>query len=175
MSECVREWARVYQERGLGICKLRPGQKRPNYKKWNRQSLPPELFRPCDSIGLLSGRLSGDLVCVDIDCLKALEAADRYLPATGMVEGRPGKPRSHRWYKVVDVPEAWTAKCAGGIGDRGRPSSSGVSVTWSSNSEAPERKQSFLPRPGPARTASAVKTVGGTLSGSPPCWGAWNF
>ena len=116
MSECVREWARVYQERGLGICKLRPGKKLPQYKGWNRRSLLPERFRPGDGIGLLSGRLSGDLVCVDIDCLKALEEADRYLPATGMIEGRPGKPRSHRWYKVVDVPEAWTAKCAGGIG-----------------------------------------------------------
>jgi len=116
LAECVRQWAAAYRERGLGVCKLRPGEKRPTYAKWNRFSLPPERFGPGDSIGLLSGRLSDDLVCVDIDCVKALEEADHYLPATGAVEGRPGKPCSHRWYRVVDIPEAWTATCAGGIG-----------------------------------------------------------
>jgi hypothetical protein len=76
----------------------------------------PEEFGPTDSIGILSGRLSGDLVCVDIDCSAALTAADRYLPRTSMEEGRPGKPRSHRWYRVKDIPQEWTATCSGGMG-----------------------------------------------------------
>ena len=44
--------------------------------------------------------------------------ADEYLPTTGMVEGRPGKRRSHRWYRVINIPPELTAapNVAGGIG-----------------------------------------------------------
>src|SRR5262249_51374827 len=71
-----------------------------------------------DSIGIQSGRLSNDLVCVDLDDPSTLADADRYLPPTEMVEGRPGKPQSHRWYRVVNVPDHLKApsKVAGGIG-----------------------------------------------------------
>jgi hypothetical protein len=116
MSECIREWAAEYRQRGLAVCRLKPGQKTPRYPKWNLASLEPDDFGPADSIGIISGRLSGDLVCVDIDCREALEEADRYLPGTRMEEGRPGKPRSHRWFKVTDIPPQWTATCAGGLG-----------------------------------------------------------
>src|SRR5205823_2829593 len=116
MLESIQEWAAEYRKRGLAICRLRPGEKKPMYKAWTQSSLEPEDFGPDDNIGILSGRLSSDIVCVDIDCQEALAEADDYLPGTGMVEGRPGKPRSHRWYRVADVPGEWTAACAGGIG-----------------------------------------------------------
>lgn len=48
--------------------------------------------------------------------------ADRYLPKTGMIDGRRGKPRSHRWYKVLDVPPDMGPRdmqAAGGIGGPG--------------------------------------------------------
>jgi hypothetical protein len=116
MSECVQQWATEYRRRGLAVCRLKPGEKRPTYKGWNRASLEPGDFGSDDSIGIISGRLSGDLVCVDIDCREALAEADRYLPPTRMEEGRPGKPRSHRWFRVTDIPPEWTATCAGGMG-----------------------------------------------------------
>jgi P4 family phage/plasmid primase-like protien len=55
---------------------------------------------------------------VDIDAAAALAQADAFLPPTDMIEGRPGKPRSHRWYRVTKVPEVLTATpgCAGGMG-----------------------------------------------------------
>jgi hypothetical protein len=114
----VREWAREYRRRGLAVCRIRAGQKRPTYKGWNRFSLEPEGFRPGDSIGLQAGALSGNLVCVDLDHADVLQIADRFLPETGMVEGRVGMPRSHRWYVVKDVPPELTAprKVAGGLG-----------------------------------------------------------
>jgi transposase InsO family protein len=51
---------------------------------------------------VLAWRLSGDLVCVDIDNTHALTLADNLLPQTSMIEGRPGKPSSHRWYRVSE-------------------------------------------------------------------------
>jgi Bifunctional DNA primase/polymerase, N-terminal len=118
LNACITEWAAEYRSRALAICRLKPGEKRPTYKGWNRASLEPGDFGPADSIGIISGRLSGDLVCIDIDCREALAEADRYLPATRMEEGRKGKPRSHRWFKVTDIPPEWTATatCAGGMG-----------------------------------------------------------
>lgn len=116
MSECITEWATEYRRRGLAVCRVKLGEKRPTYKDWTLKSLEPGDFGPDDSIGIISGRLSGDLVCVDIDCFEALAVADRYLPSTRMEEGRPGKPRSHRWYRVTDIPQDWTATCAGGMG-----------------------------------------------------------
>ena len=116
LPECIMNWATEYRQRGLAICRLQPGQKKPKYPKWTLKSLEPKDFGPADSIGINSGRLSGDLVCVDIDCERALAEADCFLPGTAMEEGRPGKPRSHRWYKVVDIPNEWTATCAGGMG-----------------------------------------------------------
>jgi hypothetical protein len=114
--ECISEWAAEYRRRGFSICRLRCGEKTPTYGRWNCYSLSADDFGPSDNLGIIAGRLSGDIVCVDIDCTQALADADRYLPDTGMEEGRPGKPRSHRWYKVVDIPPEWTATCAGGMG-----------------------------------------------------------
>jgi P4 family phage/plasmid primase-like protien len=116
-GKTVGEYAAEYIKRGRAVCRLRPGEKRPMYNGWNLESLRPEDFHDGDSIGIIAGRRSGDLVCVDLDSPEALTRADDFLPPTGMVEGRPGKPRSHRWYKVTDIPEAWTSKKAsGGIG-----------------------------------------------------------
>src|SRR5262249_39694612 len=114
----VQKWAKEYRARGFALARIKPGQKKPRYKGWTLRSFHPEGFRETDSIGILGGRLSGDLVCVDIDNYDALAVADKYLPPTQMVEGRPGKPRSHRWFRVVNVPPDLTAPrhVAGGIG-----------------------------------------------------------
>ena len=44
---------------------------------------------------------------MDLDDQAALSLADEYLPPTGMVDGRPGKPRSHRAFLVPcgSIPE----------------------------------------------------------------------
>lgn len=53
------------------------------------------------NIGVLLGEPSAWLVDVDLDHLRAVELADDYLPPTPLVFGRPGKPRSHRLYRVT--------------------------------------------------------------------------
>jgi hypothetical protein len=112
----IREWAHAYRERGFALARLRPGEKQPTDLAWTRKSCEPSDYSDGCNIGVQSGRLSGDLVCVDIDAHEAVVGADRYLPGTAMVDGREGKPRSHRWYRVADIPTEWTATCAGGIG-----------------------------------------------------------
>jgi P4 family phage/plasmid primase-like protien len=103
---------------GCAIVWLRPGKKRPWRTGWTTSSQKPEGYRPGENLGLLCGRLSGDLVCVDIDAAGAANQAHAILPATSMIDGRPGKPVSHWWYRVTDVPPELEVrpKVAGGIG-----------------------------------------------------------
>jgi DNA polymerase I-like protein with 3'-5' exonuclease and polymerase domains len=56
------------------------------------------------NVGLLTGEPSGGLVDVDLDDPAALSAAARLLPATALVSGRAGMPRSHRWFVVENPP-----------------------------------------------------------------------
>jgi hypothetical protein len=58
-----------------------------------------------ENIGLLLGEPSRGLLDVDLDVPEAIVVADRLLPSTERIHGRPGNPRSHRWYVVVRSPE----------------------------------------------------------------------
>ena len=77
-------------------------------------------FGPGDGVGLLCGPLSNGgnpghaLVCVDLDSPGALARADEFLPDTGMIEGRPAKPRSHRYYLVPNstIPDDYRSRAA---------------------------------------------------------------
>lgn len=117
-NRSVQMWAEDYRAMGWAIVRISPGQKRPTDKRWTRQSCDPSAILDGFNVGIQSGRLSEDLVCLDIDSLEALAVADTYLPRTGMIEGRPGKRRSHRWYKAINIPPELTAgsHVAGGIG-----------------------------------------------------------
>jgi hypothetical protein len=50
------------------------------------------------NVGVLLGDPSGGLVDVDLDCEQALLVAEQFLPPTGAVFGRPGRPNSHHLY-----------------------------------------------------------------------------
>lgn len=118
MFESIRSAAREYRQRGFAVCRIEPGEKQPKYRKWNQRSLEPEDFAESDNIGIISGKLSRNLMCVDLDSADAVALADDFLPPTGMVDGRQGKPRSHRWFLTRNVPPQWEAprSCAGGMG-----------------------------------------------------------
>ena len=89
---------------GYAICRISPNEKRPTYPRWTTRSVDAADFRPGDGIGIVCGPPSGTdghaLVCVDLDEIRAVRLADKFLPPTDMVEGRKGKLRSHRWYLV---------------------------------------------------------------------------
>jgi P4 family phage/plasmid primase-like protien len=112
----IREEAARLRERGFAITWIRPGEKRPTRAGWTEQSQEPDDYTEGSNLGILCGRLSGDVVCVDLDSQEAIARADEFLPPTAMIDGRPGKPRSHRWYRVTYVPPEMTSTAAGGIG-----------------------------------------------------------
>jgi P4 family phage/plasmid primase-like protien len=97
--------------RGLALCKPNPGKKNPTGGGWPTRSLEADDFALGDLVGIIGGPLSAPaghaLVIVDLDCPAAVEKADDFLPVTGMEEGRPGKPRSHRYFMVSTgtIPE----------------------------------------------------------------------
>ena len=62
-----------------------------------RGSLSPRIEAD-SNLGVITGKRSGDLVDIDLDDPTALELADRFLPSTGVITGRPSAPRSQRWY-----------------------------------------------------------------------------
>jgi hypothetical protein len=113
-SADARVLAAQYRALGLALCKPDPGTKSPRYEHWPTRSLEPEEFAAGDLIGIICGPLSHRnllghaLIIVDLDDVTAVEQADQYLPATGMVEGRPGKLRSHRYFLVpLDSVPPW--------------------------------------------------------------------
>lgn len=110
----VRSAASALRRRGIALCRIDPGSKQPTYSKWGTRSLEAGDFGAGDQLGILGGPLSDcnregyALVIIDLDARNALQLADAYLPTTAMMEGRAGKPRSHRYYLVplATIPEA---------------------------------------------------------------------
>lgn len=104
------ESAIAYTRRGWRVIPVPFGEKSPRLGGWQRLRLTeadlPHHFdgRP-QNIGVLLGEPSGGLVDVDLDCPEAVALADELLPATGLVFGRPSKPRSHRFYRCEAPPK----------------------------------------------------------------------
>lgn len=99
-----------YHRRGFAVVPIPMGQKGPILHDWQRLRLSeeqlPDAFNDQargGNIGLILGEPSGHLVDVDLDCPEARELADRFLPPTEAITGRPSSPRSHRWYRCPDV------------------------------------------------------------------------
>lgn len=91
------------------MCRLRSDGKDGKESKvtgWSGRSAEPEEFQPGDQIGIVTGWLSDgnregySLVCIDLDSAPAVARAPEFLPPTGMIDGRAGKPRSHWWFFV---------------------------------------------------------------------------
>ena len=95
-----------YTRLGWSVIPIPHRSKNPGYKGWEQtrlslEDLPQNFNGQPQNIGVLLGEPSGWLVDVDLDHLRCVELADQYLPATPAVFGRPGKPRSHRIYRVA--------------------------------------------------------------------------
>lgn len=110
--QSVRDWAGLYRQRGFAVARLRPGDKRPSQAGWSTRSAELDEFLPEEGVGLLGGWLSDGgrpghaSIVVDLDSADAGARADEYLPPTAMVEGRTGKPNSHRYYltPIATIP-----------------------------------------------------------------------
>jgi hypothetical protein len=78
------------------------GEKSPRLKGWPTVRLSADQvadhLAAGGNVAIRVGSCSGDIVDIDLDAAETVELADRYLPPTDAVFGRPGKPRSHRLY-----------------------------------------------------------------------------
>src|SRR4029453_10798680 len=112
LMSAVLDAARGYAARGWAVT---PTQgKKPILPRWQEQHLLSGVelvghFADGVNVGIVNGTLSGGRVrggLVDgaLDARETLAVADVFLPATGLVFGRPSKPRSHRIYIGDPLP-----------------------------------------------------------------------
>jgi putative DNA primase/helicase len=99
------EVAQAYLARGWRVVPLPHASKKCLHKGWaqwrlTEDQLPDHFDGRPQNIGVLLGEPSGWLIDIDLDHHRAVELADEFLPPTPLVFGRPGKPRSHRLYRV---------------------------------------------------------------------------
>lgn len=104
----LRRSAKRFLEKGWRFVPIPANEKAPKIRGWQKQEFGraeiDELFSDNSNIGLLTGKPSGGLTDVDLDCPEAIELATEFLPYTGRVHGRKSKPRSHRWYVADPIP-----------------------------------------------------------------------
>lgn len=94
----TKEAATYYISRGWQVVPLAPGKKNPVDDGWLKLVFTPDDFNPDDGIGI---RSVNGIVVVDVDAPEAVQVADNFLPETGVVWGRRGKPRAKRVYASV--------------------------------------------------------------------------
>src|SRR5262249_15258737 len=106
----ARDAAGHYLSLGLAPIPVPPRSKNPGRDGWQNLRVTAETLdqhfpasADCN-LGLLLGEPSAGLLDLGLDSVEAVRAAPGLLPATGMVSGRPGKPRSHYWYRVPNPP-----------------------------------------------------------------------
>jgi hypothetical protein len=97
----------TYLIRGWSPIPIPLRSKKPVMKGWETLILDLDdldaTFRGPANIGVRLGAASRDLVDVDIDAVGVTDIADKLLPETGAIFGRPGKPASHRLYVVSGI------------------------------------------------------------------------
>lgn len=100
---------RAYVTRGWAPVPVPARSKNPGFDDWEKfrttAAQVTQHFPPGRNVGLLLGEPSGGLVDVDLDSTEARHLARWFLPPTGMVHGRAGKPASHWWYVCDPSPD----------------------------------------------------------------------
>ena len=96
--------AESYIERGWPIVPIPPVNGKPT-KGPTETGWPDHLLEPGAATSVLGkswniGLLLRDLVDIDLDCREACEAAQVFLPSTGLIYGHASSPASHRLYRT---------------------------------------------------------------------------
>ena len=107
-SQSTIKVAHTYVQRRWRIVPVPHGSKAPILPCWQRpQVTEANIHHYFDgglqNIGVLLGEPSGWLVDIDLDHTLAVKLASEYLPSTGAIFGRAGKPRSH-WIYTASEP-----------------------------------------------------------------------
>lgn len=108
-----------YVERGWKLVPIPKGAKAPSGKAskgWQTRHITDPRAIGEGNVGILLGEPSGWLIDVDLDWIEAGDLAEYFLPPTGLVFGRNGKPNSH-W--IYTINQARTRKYQIGKKDEG--------------------------------------------------------
>jgi hypothetical protein len=103
--------ATYYIERGIAVIPVPLRTKRPVLDGWPSMRLTIETLHTYfgdtpTNIGILLGEASRGLIDIDLDCAEAIKLAPMFLPTTGTIFGRAGKPSSHMLYKATGTVPA---------------------------------------------------------------------
>jgi hypothetical protein len=105
---------------------LSNGSKAPGFPDWPNFRTSPEKarqdFPPGSNVGLIMG---DGIVCVDLDDEAVITLAAEFLPETGCVIGRPGRPGCHWFYRINGTHKTIRFK-ANGRDDKGNPKAKGL-------------------------------------------------
>ncbi len=107
MSAVLAAAIKLHEELGFSVIPVKPRSKIPYDKGWPSLRLDREGMeaafakREKANVSFLPGSPSGGVVDIDLDAMEAVSLAPEFLPPTGRVFGREGKPRSHWLYRVT--------------------------------------------------------------------------
>ena len=106
------EVARSYLRRGWMPLSVPYRSKNPGFNGWQNftvteADLPQHFNEQQQNIGVLLGKVSGNLIDVDLDCAEAVALAPHFLLTTGAIFGRHTRPRSH-WLYIAAIPSKVT-------------------------------------------------------------------
>jgi hypothetical protein len=108
------EAALSYIARSWSVVPIPPKSKAPKIPAWQNLRIDaeavPSYFSPGMNVGVLLGEPSGWLIDIDLDHPLARELAQKYLPPTPAVFGRPGSPGSHWLYRAKAPTHKRTSK-----------------------------------------------------------------
>jgi len=100
--------AHDYLERGWQPLPVPFRKKNPGREDWQTErrtvdDIGADFGSQLVNIGVMTGNPSGGLLDVDLDTPEAVALAPVFLPQTGAIFGRPGRPTSH-WLYLADEP-----------------------------------------------------------------------
>lgn len=106
MIDARLDMIRGYVRAGWAVVPIPSRSKAPTFDGWEQLRVELEdverYFAGGNNVGLILG--IGGLVDVDLDSAQARALAPLFLPRTGLIHGRPSKPRSHWWYVCAAPP-----------------------------------------------------------------------
>ena len=108
MSESIKTIAKNYLKRGWKPIPVPYKSKSPGFHGWNKIEIDEKFIEnrfsdEPQNIGVVLGIPSGNLADIDLDADEAVLMAEHFLPKTGTIFGRTGKPKSHWLYVAAGL------------------------------------------------------------------------
>lgn len=120
-TKTLLDFALEYHDRGLAVVPIGKGKKSPVVKNWQTEKLDRAgleyLFNNghnVNGLGVVTGQLSGNLVCLDFDGEGWQPAFEHFLHCWGELENAPivetGSGKRHIYITIPDLPNDFTRK-----------------------------------------------------------------